>query len=78
MSSLLLRRLIAWAIGMGTGFLLTWLFITLVLPWMGPHGGQPITIQTYGIQYFFWTALPLGLFFVIWLDYFLNTRIMPE
>jgi hypothetical protein len=45
---------------------------------MGPHNGFPISIQTYGLQYFFWTAFPIGLIFVIWLDYLLDTRILPD
>jgi hypothetical protein len=45
---------------------------------MGPHNGVPISLEKYGAQYFLWTAFPLGLVFVIWLDYFLDTRILPE
>jgi hypothetical protein len=78
MKSLRVRRLIVWVAGMGLGFLLTALFVTLVLPWMGPQAGNPISIQKYGLQYFFWTALPLGLMFVIWLDYFMKTKILPK
>ncbi|MBE2269602.1 MAG: hypothetical protein IAE80_15305 [Anaerolinea sp.] len=78
MSSLTVRRLIVWVVSMGLGFLLAALFVTLVLPWMGPHGGNPISIQKYGIQYFFWTAFPIGLLILVWLDYFLDTRILPD
>lgn len=78
MSSLLVRRLIVFAIGFGLGFILTAAFVTLVLPWLGPNNGNPISIEKYGIQYFFWTAFPLGIFFIVWLDYFLNTKILPE
>jgi hypothetical protein len=78
MKSLRVRRIIVWAVGMGLGFLITALFVTLVLPWMGPQAGFPISIQKYGYQYFFWTALPLGLMFVVWLDYFMKTKILPK
>jgi hypothetical protein len=78
MSSLTLRRLIVWGVSMVLGFAITAVFVTAILPWMGPHNGQPITIQIYGYQYFFWTAFPLGLIFVVWLDYFLDTRILPD
>jgi hypothetical protein len=78
MSSLLVRRLIVFVVGLGIGAVLSALFVTLILPWMGPHGGFPISVETYGGQYFLWTALPLGLVFVIWLDYFLDTRILPD
>ncbi len=78
MSSLLIRRIIVFVVGLALGAIIAALFVTLVLPWMGPNGGFPISIQKYGIQYFLWTALPLGLIFVIWLDYFLDTRILPD
>jgi hypothetical protein len=78
MKSLRVRRIIVWAVGMGLGFLITALFVVLVLPWMGPQAGNPISIQKYGYQYFFWTALPLGLMFVVWLDYFMKTKILPK
>lgn len=72
------RRIIVWLAGMGLGVLITSLIVTLVLPWMGPQAGNPISIQKYGYQYFFWTALPLGLMFVTWLDYFMKTEILPK
>jgi hypothetical protein len=67
-----------WVVSLALGFGLSALFVTLVLPWMGPNAGVPISIQKYGLQYFFWTALPLSLVFVVWLDYFLKTRILPD
>ena len=78
MSSLLIRRIVVFVVGLSIGAILSALFVTLVLPWMGPNNGVEISIQKYGIQYFIWTALPLGLVFVIWLDYFLDTRILPD
>jgi len=78
MSSLTVRRLIVWVVSMGLGFLIAALFVTLVLPWMGPHGGNPISIQKYGVQYFFWTGLPIGLLILTWLVHFLSTRILPD
>jgi hypothetical protein len=78
MSALWIKRIVVWVVGMGLGIVLSAAFITLVLPWMGPHGGRPISIETYGYQYFLWTFVPLGLVFVVWLDYFLDTRILPD
>lgn len=78
MSSLTLRRIVVWVVSMALGFILSALFITMVLPWMGPHAGVPITIADYGILYFLTTAIPVGLVFVVWLDYFLDTRILPD
>ena len=78
MSSLGLKRLIVWGVSLGLAFVLTAAFVILVLPWLGPHNGFPISIEKYGIQYFIWTALPLSLVFLVWLDYFLDTNILPD
>jgi hypothetical protein len=78
MSSLLLKRLLVWIVSMALGFAIAAAFVTLVLPWMGPNNGSPISIQKYGNLYFLVTAVPLGLIFVVWLDKFLNTRILPD
>ena len=78
MSSLTVRRLVVWAVSIGVGVIVSALFVMLVLPWMGPHGGNPISVQDYGIQYFLWTAIPLGLIVLVWLDRFMDTRILPE
>lgn len=78
MSSLLIRRIIVFVVGLALGSVVAALVVTLVLPWMGPNSGVPISIEKYGTQYFLWTALPLGLMFVVWLDYFLDTHILPD
>jgi hypothetical protein len=78
MSSLALKRLAVVVVSLALGFLLTAAFILLVLPWMGPQNGFPISIQKYGTQYFIWTALPIAGIFFVWLDYFLDTRILPD
>lgn len=78
MSSLLVKRLIVWGVSLALGFGISAAFVTLVLPWLGPHNGNPISIEQYGGQYFFWTALPLALVFVVWLDHFLDTKILPD
>ncbi|HVU11880.1 MAG TPA: hypothetical protein VHD90_11405 [Phototrophicaceae bacterium] len=78
MSSLLVRRILVFVVSFAVGGLISFLFVTLVLPWMGPNQGAAITIQSYGIQYFFWTLFPLSIAIVIWLDYFLDTRILPD
>ena len=78
MSSLTLRRAVVWVVSMGLGFLISALFVTVILPWMGPNAGNPISIEKYGIQYFFWTAFPIGLVLVVWLDHFLDAHILPD
>lgn len=79
MSSLFLRRLFVWVVSMALGTLLGWLIITFVLPALSPDkNAGPISIAEYGIIYFLVTVVPLGLIFVTWLDYFLDTRIWPD
>lgn len=78
MSSLTIRRIIVWVVSLGLGFIVTGAFVTLILPWMGPNNGNPISIQKYGMIYFLTTAVPIGLIFLVWLDHFLDTRILPD
>ena len=79
MSSLLLRRIMVWFISMVLGALIGWLIITFVLPGLSPDkNAKAISIAEYGIIYFLVTVVPLGLIFVTWLDYFLDTRIWPD
>jgi hypothetical protein len=82
MSSLALRRLFVWIVGMALGFVTAFLIITVgfdLLPLFSavqePAG---VSIQEYGNTYFLVTAVPLGLIFVTWLDYFMGTKILPE
>jgi hypothetical protein len=72
---------------MGLGFLTAYLIITVgfgilpsiaIPPIITPVQSHPITIERYGNLYFFFTALPLGLIFMVWLDHFLDTRILPD
>jgi hypothetical protein len=78
MSSLTIRRIIVWVVSMALGFIIAAVFIMGVLPWMGPNAGNPISIQKYGTLYYITTAVPIGLIFVVWLDHFMNTRILPD
>lgn len=79
MSSLLLRRIVVWAVSMGLGTLIGLLIITFVLPGLSPDkNAKAISVAEYGIIYFLVTVVPLGLIFVTWLDYFLDTRIWPD
>ena len=82
MSSLTIRRLIVWVVSMGLGFLTALLIITVgfdLLPLVSSiQTPQGTSIQHFGIIYFLVTAIPLGLIYVTWLDYFLNTKILPE
>ncbi|MBE0689933.1 MAG: hypothetical protein IH587_07405 [Anaerolineae bacterium] len=73
-----MKRLSVWAVSMAIGIAIAAAFVTLILPWMGPNNGNPISIQKYGTIYFIVTAVPIGLIFVVWLDKFLGTRILPD
>ena len=72
MSSLTLKRAFVISISMILGFLVGWVVITVgfnSLPLVSSiETPQGRTIAEYGYQYFFWTAFPIGVVFVIWLD----------
>lgn len=87
MSSLTVKRLIVWVVSAVLGFLAALLIITAgfaVLPLISippiitPVQAQAISIEQYGTIYFLTTALPLALLFLVWLDYFLDTKILPD
>lgn len=79
MSSLLVRRLIVWGVSMALGVGISMLILIFFLPGVSPNpNAEAVSIQTYGIQYFFWTAFPIGLIFVTILDYFMDTKIWPD
>lgn len=79
MSSLTIRRLIVWLISMALGTVIGILIITFVLPAVSPDpNAKAVTIEQYGRLYFLTTVIPLGLIFMTWLDYFMDTRIWPD
>jgi hypothetical protein len=64
---------------MALGFAVSWLVITFFLPAVSPDpNAHSVSIAKYGRIYFLVTVVPLGLIFVTWLDYFLDTRIWPD
>ena len=82
MSSLAMRRLIVWVISMVLGLIVGYGIITIgfdMLPLLSAvQTPQGVSIQEYGIQYYLFTSIPIGLVFVIWLDAFMDTRILPD
>lgn len=79
MDSLTVRRIFVWIVSMVLGFLISFVVIQALLPALSPDpNAKAISIQKYGIIYFLTTAIPLGLLFMTWLDYFLDTRIWPD
>jgi hypothetical protein len=82
MSGLTLKRLLVIIISQILGVVAGWFIIKVVfdlLPYFSAiQVPQGRSIGEYGIQYFLWTAVPLGIMFMIWLDKFLDTRILPD
>ena len=82
MSSLTIRRIIVWAVSMVLGLLVGYGIITVgfdMLPlFSAVQTPQGVSIDEYGIQYFLFTSVPIGMVFVIWLDAFMDTRILPD
>lgn len=77
MSSLAVRRLFVWVVGMVLGFVLAWLIITVGFPIIKPEAGS-VSLAEFGHTYYLVTAVPIGLILVVWLDYFMDTKILPE
>ena len=87
MSSLTIKRIIVWVVSTILGLLSALLIITVgfailpaifLPPIITPVNSEAIGIERYGTIYFATTALPLGLLFMVWLDHFLDTRILPD
>lgn len=79
MNSLTIRRILVWVVSMILGFIVSYGIIQIVLPALSPDpNAEAISIQVYGIIYFLVTAVPLGLLFMTWFDYFADTRIWPD
>ena len=82
MSSLTIRRIIVWVVSMVLGLLLGYGIITVgfdMLPlFSAVQTPQGVSIDEYGMLYYLFTSIPIGLVFVIWLDAFMDTRILPD
>ncbi len=82
MSSLTIRRLFVWIVSMVLGFIIGLLIITVgfdLLPvFTAVQKPAGVSVQEYGIIYFVVTSVPIGLIFVVWLDYFMGTKILPD
>jgi hypothetical protein len=77
MSQLNIRRLFVWVVSMVLGLLVTWLTVVFIFPILIPQEAGK-GLGDYGLLATVLTALPIGLIFVAWLDYFLDTRIHPD
>lgn len=87
MNSLTIKRIVVWAVSLVLGFLSAYGVITIgfsllpslsLPPIITPVASEAISIERYGIIYFLTTMLPLSLLFLVWLDYFLGTKILPD
>lgn len=87
MSSLTIKRIIVWVVSLILGSLGAFLIITVgfallpsifLPPIITPVNSEAISISKYGTIYFLTTALPLVLLVMVWLDHFLDTRILPD
>lgn len=82
MSSLTIRRIIVWVVSMALGLLVGYGVITVgfdMLPlFSAVQTPQGVSIEEYGVLYYLFTSIPIGLVFVIWLDAFMDTRILPD
>ncbi len=87
MSALTVKRVVVWLVSLALGFLSTLGIITLgfaILPHLSlppiitPVSSEAISIERYGIIYFLTTMLPMTLLFLVWIDHFLGTKILPD
>ena len=82
MSSLTIRRIIVWVVSMILGLIVGYGIITVgfdMLPlFSAVQTPQGVSIDEYGMLYYLFTSVPIGLVFVVWLDAFMDTRILPD
>lgn len=82
MSSLTIRRIIVWVVsmvlGLGVGYVIITVGFDLLPLFTSIQSPQGVSVAEYGTLYFLFTAVPIGLVFVIWLDAFMDTRILPD
>lgn len=82
MSGLTIRRIVVWIVSMILGFVVSYLIITVgfnSLPlFTSVQKPAGVTIEEYGYIYFLFTAVPLGFVFLIWIDRFADTKILPD
>ena len=82
MSSLTIKRLFVWGVSMVLGFVVAYLIITVgfdLLPlFTSAQSASATTPAYFGTIYFLVTAIPIGLIFVVWLDHFMDTKILPD
>ncbi len=82
MSGLTIRRIIVWVVSMILGLIVGYGIITVgfdMLPlFSAVQTPQGVSIDEYGMLYYLFTSIPIGVVFVIWFDAFMGTRILPD
>jgi hypothetical protein len=78
MSGLAIRRTFVWSVSFVVGFVITWVLYEAVFPILIPQEGPKTFFEDYGWEYIVLTMLPIALFIVAWLDYFMDTRIHAD
>ena len=58
-----------WVVSIAVGVIVTWLLVFVVFA---------TDLERFGVSYFFLSAFSIAMLLVIWLDYFLNTKILPD
>lgn len=82
MSALNLKRLVVIILSQALGIVLTGLMIgpgfDLLSALLGSPAIRGISPAVYGTIYFLATSIPIGLIIMIWMDAFLDTKILPD
>lgn len=82
MSSLRIKQILVVVISQVIGFAIGFALITKGFDWLrfisAIEAPQGRSIADYGIQYFLWTAVPLGIIVMIYLDAIFETKILPD
>jgi len=68
-TSLMIKRALIYGISTVTGLLITLAIV---------FGPMETDIETYSITYFVLTWIPISALFVIWGDFFLDAKILPD
>jgi hypothetical protein len=78
-NSLTVRRIMVWVGSMIAGAIVGFLMIQILLPALSPDpNAEAVSIPKFGTLYFLTMVIPLGLIFMTWLDYLLDTKIWPD
>lgn len=82
MSALTLKRILvvilSQIIGLAIGFLIITVGFDMLPLFTSVQSPAGVSIEEYGIIYFLVTAVPIGITIMIWMDRFLDTKILPD